>query len=273
MSRTLLAVHAHPDDETVSMGGTLARYAAEGVRTVIVMCTTGDLGEIRGKLAPPDSVAAIRGRELAAAARTLGVARVAQLGYSDSGMAGLPENNRTGAFHVADLHEAAARIRAVIEEERPQVLVCYDETGGYGHPDHVKAHEVALAAYCGCDESVRPAKLYFIRYPLSWSRDFVQSLREAGIDAPGSAPTGADAGPSVSEIGVEDRLVTAAVDVRQYIAVKRAAMACHPSQWPPDHFIRRVPPALAQRLWAYEYYSRADVESLERERDLFEGLG
>ena len=254
------------------MGGTLARYSAQGVRTVVVTCTTGDLGEIRGDFGQ-ESVAAIRKRELDAAARTLGLARVVQLGYSDSGMAGVPENDRPGAFHVADLNEASGRLRQVIEEEHPRVMVAYDETGGYGHPDHVKAHQVAVAAFCGCDERTRPSKLYFVRFPISWSRDFVESLRAAGIDAPGSAASGADAGPTVNEIGVVDALVTATIDVRQYVAVKRAAIECHPSQWPPGHFIRLMPDALAQRLWAYEFYSRADTSPLEREQDLFEGLG
>jgi LmbE family N-acetylglucosaminyl deacetylase len=186
----------------------------------------------------------------------LGVARVIQLGYGDSGMAGTPDNDRPMAFHNVPLEAAAARLVDVIEEERPTVMVAYDETGGYGHPDHVRAHEVAVAAYHAASPSIRPARFYFIRFPLTWSRDFVQSLRRAGIDAPGSAPAGADAGPSVTEIGVPDDLVTATIDVRAYVALKVAALAAYPSQMPPDHFLRRMPPALAERLWSHEFFSR-----------------
>src|SRR5207237_978887 len=162
----------------------------------------------------------------------LGVSRLVQLGYSDSGMAGWPENHRPGAFFAADLTEAATRLVQIIESERPQVMVAYDETGGYGHPDHIKAHQVAVGAFA-VSGAAQPAKLYFVRLPLTWSRDFVRSLRHAGIDAPGSAAAGADAGPDVFEIGVPDQLVTTAIDVRKYVEAKRAALACHATQMPP----------------------------------------
>src|SRR5712691_10483231 len=167
MAKTLLAVHAHPDDETITMGGTLARYSAEGVRTIVVTCTRGDLGEVRDPilLAGASSVADLRDRELDAAARRLGVSRVVRLGYSDSGMAGWPENHRPGAFFAADLAEAAERVVEIIEQERPQVMVAYDATGGYGHPDHVKAHHVTVKAF-ESSGAARPARLYFVRLPL-----------------------------------------------------------------------------------------------------------
>src|SRR5258708_3586095 len=184
--RTLLAVHAHPDDETITMGGTLARYSAEGVRTVVVTCTRGDLGEVRNQHVSNVDVGAVRDRELETAVQRLGVSRLVRLGYSDSGMAGWPENHRPGAFFAAHLTQAAARLVQIIEEERPQVMLTYDDTGGYGHPDHVKAHHVAVAAFAASG-AAQPTKLYFVRLPLTWSRDFVRSLREAGINAPGSA--------------------------------------------------------------------------------------
>lgn len=259
MAKALLAVHAHPDDETITTGGTLARYSAEGVRTVVITCTRGDLGEVGG-LPTSGDVAALRDRELDAAARRLGVSRVVKLGYSDSGMAGWPENYRPGAFYAADPDEAAARVVDVIRQERPLVMLAYDETGGYGHPDHIKAHQVAVAAF-EASGNARPARLYFVRFPLSWSREVVRELRQAGIDAPGSAAAGANAGPDVAEIGTPDDLVTAKIDVHRYLETKRAALACHSSQMPDDHFLMRVPPELAQRLWAFEYFS---LESSER---------
>jgi N-acetyl-1-D-myo-inositol-2-amino-2-deoxy-alpha-D-glucopyranoside deacetylase len=275
--RTLLAVHAHPDDETITTGGTLARYAAEGVRTVVVTCTRGDLGWVFDPTLVGQDVGTLRDRELEDACSTLGVSRLARLGYSDSGMPGVPENHRPGAFFTAHVHEAADRLLEVIEEERPRVMLTYDETGGYGHPDHVKAHQVAVAAF-GAAGAARPDKLYFVRFPLTWSREFVRRLREAGIDAPGSAPSGADAGPGLHEIGVPDEVVTTAIDVRRYVATKLAALACHRSQVPPDHFLRRMPPALAERVWANEYFSLESGPTTARcsaqavEADLFAGL-
>lgn len=254
-ARTLLAVHAHPDDETITTGGTLARYSAEGVRTVVVTCTQGELGWVFEPSLVGQDVGTLRDHELETACSTLGVSRLVRLGYYDSGMAGAAENARPGAFAGADLDEAAARLVKVLDEERPRVMLAYDETGGYGHPDHVKAHQVAVAAFETAG-TARPEKLYFVRFPLRWSREFVRGLREAGIDAPGSAPAGADAGPDLHEIGVPDALVTTAIDVRRYVPTKLAALACHRSQLPPDHFLRRMSPELAQRLWAYEYFSR-----------------
>jgi LmbE family N-acetylglucosaminyl deacetylase len=233
----LLAVHAHPDDETLTTGGTLAHYAAEGVRTVVVTCTPGELG-----------LAGDRPRELHEAARVLGVARVVELGYADSGM--YAENESPTAFHRTEPAEAASRLIGILEEERPQVVVTYDETGGYGHPDHVKAHQVTVAAW----RSWAQGRLYFVSFPLSWSRRFVAELRRAGIDAPGSAPAGADAGPEVHEIGVPDERVTTRIDVRAYVDKKRAALQCHRSQIGPGHFLSQAPPKVLDELWAYEFF-------------------
>jgi LmbE family N-acetylglucosaminyl deacetylase len=273
---TLLAVHAHPDDETVTMGGTLARYAAEGRRTVVVTCTTGALGEVSDPTLLVDgSVAALRDRELTAATNLLGVSRVVRMGYADSGMAGWSTNFAPGAFFAADLTSAASTLTQVIDQERPQVVVGYDQTGGYGHPDHVKAHQVTVAAF-DASTVARSAKLYFVRFPLTWSRKFVRELRRLGIDAPASAPSGANAGPDVTEIGVPDELVTTRIDVRQFVQVKRAALALHVSQMPADSFLMRMPLDLANRLWAYEYFSRergpSAVPSDQLETDLFPGL-
>jgi LmbE family N-acetylglucosaminyl deacetylase len=266
-----LAIHAHPDDETITMGGTLARYSAEGARTIVVTCTTGDLGAIGGqeRARPPHEVAMLRACELEAAVRTLGVSRLVQLGYADSGMPGTPENDRPGAFWTTATAEVAQRLVHVIQEERPQVMVAYDETGGYGHPDHLKAHQVAVAAYAACPPVLRPRRLYYVRLPRAWAAEFVSALRNAGIDAPASAASGADAGSDVTEIGVPDDLVTTAVDVRRFVPTKLAALACHATQMPPEHFLRRMPLELAERLWAYEFYSR---DGAAAENDLFVGL-
>jgi LmbE family N-acetylglucosaminyl deacetylase len=266
---TLLAVHAHPDDETITTGGTLARYSAEGVRTVVVTCTRGDLGWRNGVEA--DDVGELRQHELEAAVTKLGVSRLVQLGYLDSGMVGKPENQRPGALCAARLDEAAERLAQVVREERPDVMICYDETGGYGHPDHVRAHEVAVSAYTRAGAAT-PRKLYFVRFPLTWSRRFVLSLRAAGIDAPWSAVSGADAGPCATLIGVPDDLVTTTIDVRAYAKTKCAALACHRSQMPPHHFLMRMPALLAQELWASEFFSLESTRAPNvLETDLFAG--
>jgi LmbE family N-acetylglucosaminyl deacetylase len=252
----LLAVHAHPDDETLTMGGTLARYAAAGVRTVVVTCTNGELG-----------LAGDRPRELQEAARVLGVARLVRLGYADSGLNG--ENQSPDAFQRVDTLEAAEKLLALFQEEQPGVVVTYDETGGYGHPDHVKAHQVTVAAW----RRWARGRLYFISFPLSWSRRFVAELRRAGIHAPGSAPAGADAGPEVKEIGVPDERVTTRIDIRAYVDTKRKALARHGSQIGPDHFLSQAPPQLLDELWAYEFFERAERRPDHQEDDLFDVAG
>jgi N-acetyl-1-D-myo-inositol-2-amino-2-deoxy-alpha-D-glucopyranoside deacetylase len=274
---TLLALHAHPDDETLTMGGTLARYSAEGVRTVIVTCTSGDLGDVLapGLSADGESVGTLRERELDAATRRLGVSRVVKLGYLDSGMAGWPENTRPGAFAAADLDEAVGRVVEVIREERPQVMVIYDASGGYGHPDHVRVHQVGVAAFQRCRSEDRPAKLYFVRFPRAWATEFRRALKQAGLPAPRGAPAGVDS-DEVAEIGVPDQVITTEIDVAAYVQTKLAALVCHASQIPPEHFLRRMPADLAHRLWAHEYYSRevgpTSKQAGERETDLFSGL-
>jgi LmbE family N-acetylglucosaminyl deacetylase len=211
---------------------------------------------------------------LQAATDVLGVSRLYTLGHADSGMAGWPSNFYPDAFFAAPTQAAAERLREIIDAEQPQVLITYDETGGYGHPDHVKAHAVTLAAYELA--RFRPPKLYFVRIPLAWSRRFVAGLRAEGINAPPSAATGADAGPEVTAVGVADALVTTVIDVRAYLEVKRAAIACHRSQMPPDHFLMRMSHDLASTHWACEFFSRESGPTTasrgELETDLFAGL-
>src|SRR5215210_7359378 len=145
---TLMAVHAHPDDEVLSGGGALARYAAEGQRVALVTCTDGAVGEIvDAALATPETLAEVRAEELRAACAILGVTAQHFLGYGDSGMMGTPENDNPRCFWRADLDEATGRLVALIRQHRPQVLLTYDANGFYGHPDHIQAHRVTAAAF------------------------------------------------------------------------------------------------------------------------------
>ncbi len=173
---TLMAVHAHPDDESIGTGGVLARYADEGIRTVLVTCTGGEVGEIGDPtLATPDNLAEIRERELRAACEILGVAHLELLGYRDSGMVGTADNERPDAFARADLDAAAGRLVALIRRYRPQVLVTYDENGFYGHPDHVNANRITVRAFARAGDPAayrdqglepwQPAKLYYTAVP------------------------------------------------------------------------------------------------------------
>src|SRR5438067_2333708 len=192
---TLMAVHAHPDDEAIGTGGVLARYAAEGVQTVLITCTDGAVGEIVDpSVATPENLAEVRAGELRAACDLLRVSALHLLGYRDSGMMGTPENDDPRNFWRADLDEATGRLVALIRRHRPQVLVTYDENGFYGHPDHIQANRVAVAAFHAAGDPARfpeqslapwqPSKLYYTAVPISRMREFGRRLRELDIEAP-----------------------------------------------------------------------------------------
>src|SRR5215472_10935022 len=161
---TLMAVHAHPDDEAIGTGGILARYAGEGVRTVLVTCTNGELGDAPGGLKPGDPghdekvVVPVRRSELEASCKVLGVSHLELLGYHDSGMEGWPQNDAPGSFWRTPVPEAAARLAELMRTYQPQVVVTYDENGFYGHPDHIQANRITHAAL---EQWGEPAKLYY----------------------------------------------------------------------------------------------------------------
>jgi N-acetyl-1-D-myo-inositol-2-amino-2-deoxy-alpha-D-glucopyranoside deacetylase len=262
--RTLLAVHAHPDDECLGTGGILARYAAEGVRTVLITCTDGAVGEIsHPSLASPDNLAEVRDRELDEAVRILGIQRSVRLGYRDSGMAGTADNTHPASLAQADLGEVTRRVLAVIQEERPQVVVTYDERGGYGHPDHIRAHQVAVAA-CQADGQV--PKLYYAVFPRSAAMQFMERLRQAGIEPPWS-----EEGPG-EDFGVPDERITTVVDVSGYVEQKRAALEAHRTQMGPNQFFMRLPSALFAEAFGRETFQRVAGPGPQAETDLFADL-
>jgi len=202
---TLIAVHAHPDDESIGTGGVLARYADEGIRTVLVTCTGGEVGEIGDPtLATPDNLAEVRRRELDAACTILNVSHLEMLGYRDSGMMGTADNDRAGAFMRADLDVAAGRLVELVRRYRPQVLVSYDENGFYGHPDHINANRITVLAFARAGDPTaytvqglapwQPAKLYYTAVPISRMAEFGRTLAEHGITPPmdGDAPPAAE---------------------------------------------------------------------------------
>jgi N-acetyl-1-D-myo-inositol-2-amino-2-deoxy-alpha-D-glucopyranoside deacetylase len=238
--RRLLLVHAHPDDESIGTGATMAKYAAEGAHVTLVTCTLGEEGEIipagLAHLAADrdDTLGPHRVGELAAACRALGVEDHRFLGgqgrWRDSGMMGVASNDHPRAFWRADLGEAAGELVKVIREVRPQVLVTYDGNGFYGHPDHIQAHRVSLRAYelaadPGFGEGApwQIAKFYHTALARSVMRRSEEALREADT---GFLVEAVDDMP----YGCHDEDITTEIDARPWIGNKMDAMRAHATQ-------------------------------------------
>ncbi len=277
MPLTMMAVHAHPDDECITTGGVLCKYSDEGVETVVVTCTGGEAGEIaHPSLATPETLAAVRTRELAEALRILGVRHHRTLGYRDSGMMSTPDNRHPDAFWRADLDEATGKLVALVRELRPQVIIAYNENGDYGHPDHINAHRIAVAAYYAAGDPNRypeqglspwkPSKLYYSAWPRSHRVLMTRLLAEAGLPDPW--------GEDDPEWTVPDEDVTTRVDVAAYTARRRAALMAHKTQVPEDSAWMTVPEAIWSQLDAEETFRRAHsrIRTELPEDDLFAGL-
>ncbi|UFR02524.1 N-acetyl-1-D-myo-inositol-2-amino-2-deoxy-alpha-D-glucopyranoside deacetylase [Streptomyces sp. Go40/10] len=276
-SRRLLLVHAHPDDESINNGATMARYAAEGAQVTLVTCTLGE----RGEVIPPElrhltgpALGAHRRGELAAAAAALGVRDVRLLGgagrYGDSGMMGLADNDDPGCFWQADLDEAAGLLAEVILEVRPQVLVTYDDHGGYGHPDHIQAHRVAMRAVdLAAERGHRIAKVYWNRVPRSVAEAAFARLQDELPALPFDKSADLDDVPGV----VDDERITTAVDGTAHAAAKAAAMRAHATQIEVAEPYFALSNALAQPLFTIEYYELVRGPGQRGETDLFAGLG
>ncbi|MEO3828402.1 PIG-L family deacetylase [Actinomadura sp. B10D3] len=264
---TLMAVHAHPDDEVLSTGGILARYAAEGVRTVLVTCTNGEQGDGPGGVKPTEpghdaaQVARRRLAELRESAGLLDIGHLELLGYPDSGMPGWPANDDPAAFANVPLDEPAGRLAELMERYRPQVVVTYDENGGYGHPDHIQAHRVAVAA---TERSGIPDKLYYTAIPRSASRQMFQAVRDAGVDLGFDPP---------DDFGTPDELITSVLDVAAHFDAKRKALLAHASQ-AENIFLLRLPEETQRMAFSAEAFVRHydRVEAPGTEDDLFAGL-
>jgi LmbE family N-acetylglucosaminyl deacetylase len=272
---TLMAVHAHPDDEASSTGGLLARSSAEGITTVVVTCTDGALGDDAGGAKPNtegydrDRVVATRHAELARSCEILGVSWLEQLDYRDSGMMGWPENDAPGSFWSLDVDEAARPLVALMERYRPQVVVTYDANGFYGHPDHIQAHRVTVAA---AEATGIPAKVYFPTFPRSITPLFLEALREAGEEIP--EPSDAEGEVTEPETwGTPDEEVSAWIDCSAVVELKRQALAAHASQTESTFFLK-----IAASRFASMFGTEAYVRYHDRtgapvpESDLFAGL-
>ena len=297
-ARRLLLVHAHPDDETITTGATMAKYVAEGAHVTLVTCTLGEEGEV---LVPElahlasdrdDELGRHRIGELKAAMVELGVTdhrflggpgryRDTGMSYGDGGAVLPPDSLKPGTFWTADLREAADELVAVIREVQPQVLITYDEIGGYGHPDHIQAHRVAmygsaLAAAPSYRTDLGPAwdvpKIYWSAMPHSVIAEGIAAMREIGSDFFGVE--------SVDDVpfAIPDELMTARIDGLDHVEQKFAAMRAHSTQITLDGPFFALSNQVGQQVWGIEYYrlvkgaaGPVDVDT-GYETDLFAGI-
>ena len=252
-SATLLAVFAHPDDESYLCGGTLAHYAAAGLRVSLVCATLGEAGDIADPaIAARETLPTVREGELRAAAELLGLADVQLLGYQDGTLAAVP------------FPEGAERVAQCLQTIRPDVVVSFGPEGVYGHPDHVAVHrwtKEAVTIYCG-DGADPPQRrpfprLYYVAPPRSWYRLVSERTRQRGVPD--------RYGPRLDVLGVPDELVTTRVSVGEAAAARVAAIRAHRSQLFADHPFATLPEADLRELFAVEYFTRAGRRSTEHE--------
>jgi LmbE family N-acetylglucosaminyl deacetylase len=269
---TMMAVHAHPDDEASSTGGVLAAYSAQGIRTVVVTCTNGEFGDAPGGIKPGQdghderAVAQQRLAELRKSIEILGVTNLELLGYHDSGMPDWEYKDRPDAFCNIPVADVAARISGLIERYQPQVLITYDDSGPYQHPDHVHASVCAQRAFA---DSGIPAKLYLSAMRSSDWRKVWDTLREQGVEVPNWEPD-----PERERMAAESEArITTDVDIRSVITRKRDALFAHSSQIQ-DSWFSQLPEEISEMVFGFEHFIRAaDTTGAPLpETDLFAGL-
>ena len=280
--RGLLSVHAHPDDEASKGSATVAKYAAEGVRSVLVCCTGGEAGDILNPAMDSpevrDNLAAIRLEELRASTAIIGYSAVHMLGYHDSGMAGTDTNARPDNFANADFDEAVGRLARIIRQERPQVLLGYAEDREfYPHPDHIRVHEVTVAAfdaagdperYPDAGEPWQPLKLYYTGFSPRRIRVLDQAFKDRGEESPYTR---------WFEKGFPEEweaAFTTYVDVAEFLEKRTQALLAHRTQVDPEGFWFRLPDDVVREVFPYEEFilARSLVETAVPEDDLFAGL-
>jgi len=273
----ILLVHAHPDDETINNGATMALYAARGAQVTLVTCTRGEEGEV---LVPglshlassnDDALGAHRELELAKAMQALGIKDHRFLGhFRDSGMMGTEANNRPDTFWLADLDSAAQLLVDIIEEVKPHILITYDEIGGYGHPDHIKAHLVAMRASELSQWQIQ--KIYWNTMPKSVIAAGIAAMKAIGSDFFGT--------DNVDDIpfAKDDSFVTTLIDGNEFVEAKMAAMKAHETQIALDGPFFALSNNLGLQIWGHEFYTLVKGVKTEpfdgegRESDLTSGI-
>ena len=306
---TLMPVHAHPDDETIGTGGTMARAVIDGRRVVLVTCTRGEMGDIvLPELDTPENhhrLGELRAIELERAMAALGVTEWENLGYKDSDMMGRPGNRDARCFWQANIDEAIGRLVFLVRTVKPDVMTTYDDFGGYGHPDHIRTHLVAFGAFAragdvewypeqiapehgGTGASVAegglapwtPAKLYEQAIPASVRKALQERMEAAGETSFWSPP--ADGSPAELEafevrmrrMLVPDEKITAWIDVSTVLGKRWAAFAAHATQISEQHPFVRFGRDSWQEFWSREAFIRREsrVAAPDHETDLFAGL-
>lgn len=269
-----MAVHAHPDDEATSTGGILARYAEEGVRTIVVTCTNGELGDLPGGVKPDteghdeEEVVRLRMKELELACDILKVSHLELLGYRDSGMADWEHKGHADAFCNVPVEEAVDRVSKLFDLYRPDVVVTYDEASGYNHPDHIQASRVTQAAV---ERTGIPKKFYFTGSRANrWGR-IRQILEEQGVELP---PRPEPDPEMIERMQAMEAKITTSVDVGAFVERKLTALRAHVSQIGEMHWGSRIPDEAFREVMGVEHFVRVFDSSNAPlpEDDLFAGL-
>jgi len=279
---SLLAVFAHPDDESFGIGGTLAKYATEGVKVSLICATRGEAGEINDpNLGTKEQLAEIRERELRCACDVLGITKLHLLGYRDSGMASTLANEDPRSLVQADPCKVVGKIVRLMRQIRPQVVVTFEEGGGYGHPDHKAIHRHTKAAFYAAGDPIQypehlaeglepyaPQRLYYTAFPRSVFQNLVQKVKEMGLELPFGDI-------DLESVGMPDEYCTTHVDVSAYLEVKEQARQCHRSQLAPDSLFTLIPAEVRHQFMHTDCFA-CEGKMLEEGEcpadDLFEGL-
>lgn len=281
-AKALLAILAHPDDESFGPGGTLAKYAAQGVDVHIAIATDGAAGSVvKGHEEKRAELAAVRSVELDEAVRILG-GTLHRLGYRDSGMKGDEANDHPEAFIRSDLDEAVGRVVRLIREIRPQVVLTHDETGGYFHPDHIRCWEVTTAAFeaAGNPEKYpeqnlppyQPERLYYTAFPKRYVNIGIALMRLTRKDP---TKAGLNGDIDLTKLGMPNEKINARIDIRNYWQVKKEASAAHATQGGGGMLTSLLPDWFLRQLLGRELFMRAypPLQPGEREQDLFGANG
>jgi LmbE family N-acetylglucosaminyl deacetylase len=274
----LLGVFAHPDDEQL-MSGVYAQAAADGIKTGLICATRGELGEIASpELATPENLGHVRENELRAACAVLGIKYLWFLDYRDSGMMGTIGNDDPGSFYRADPQEAVGKVVKIVRDFKPAVMVTFDPTGGYGHPDHITIYKVATAAfhaagdpqqYPEAGEVWQPARLFYAGFPRGQMARFGEMLKEMGVEEfMGMTDR--------SQYGLDDATITNAIAVEAWLNVKERSLLHHRTQNNPNNLFNKFPREWIEAMRSTEHYALVAGTPMpageEAKQDLFAGL-
>ena len=279
--RSLLAIFAHPDDESYSTAGTLATYASQEVEVHLICATKGEAGMISSPaLAYRDNLGAVREEELRAACRVMGIHQPLLLGYRDSGMAGTKENQDPKSLNMASPEEVTGKLVCLIRQLRPNVILTFDHEGIHGHPDHVAMSKYTEEAFQAAGDPNRfpeqitgdttpyaPQRLFYVAIPQSMAEALAKTI------PPELRPDDDDI--NVEGIGTPDEDVTVEMDIDVMYETKREAISCHQTQQRPKSFFNRLQEDVRRKHFSKEHFTQAipPLQESTRYTDLFEGLG